>query len=225
MDIGTALDQRGVAVRTGHHCCMPAMACMNIAGTARASFAMYNTTADVDALVAGLREIVAKASKKAAAASTPQQQEVEYPQAIANSAAAAADDLAGDFELLGDREARGQYVLDLGERLPNYFGLLKKVTPRVPGCMSEVYLVARKRPETSDVLEFVADADAAIVRGLIAVLQRLFSGQRVKDVLAFDTESFFRRIGLDQFVSSQRRNGLAGMIARIRKEAEAVVKS
>ncbi|HSV12764.1 MAG TPA: aminotransferase class V-fold PLP-dependent enzyme, partial [Tepidisphaeraceae bacterium] len=220
IDIGTALDQRGVAVRTGHHCCMPVMARMNIAATTRASFAMYNTRGDVDALVAGLREIVAKAAKKPAAAAKSAKQEVEYPKAVADSPTTAAEELAGDFDLLGEREARSQYVIDLGERLPNYFDLLKKVTPRVPGCMSEVYLVARKAPGSSDTLEFVADADAAIVRGLIALLERLFSGQRAADILAFDVESFFRRIGLDQFVSSQRRNGLAGMIARIRREAE-----
>ena len=73
-------------------------------------------------------------------------------------------------------------------------------------------------------LEFVADANADIVRGLIAVLQRLFSGQRAGDVLDFNIEYFFRQIGLDQFVSSQRRNGLAGMVSRIRSEAKAILK-
>jgi cysteine desulfurase/selenocysteine lyase len=72
------------------------------------------------------------------------------------------------------------------------------------------------------VLEFAADANAEIVRGLIAMLQRLFSGQRINDVLAFDVEAFFRRIQLDQFISSQRRNGLAGMVSRIRSLAASV---
>ena len=67
--------------------------------------------------------------------------------------------------------------------------------------------------------EFIADANADIVRGLIAILQRLYSGQKATGVLAFDIEAFFRRIGLDQFVTSQRRNGLAGMIKRIRDTA------
>jgi cysteine desulfurase/selenocysteine lyase len=51
MDLGTKLDREGIAVRTGHHCCMPVMAQMSVAATTRASFAMYNTKADVDALV------------------------------------------------------------------------------------------------------------------------------------------------------------------------------
>ncbi len=53
-DIGTILDKKGVAVRTGHHCCMPLMARYGLPGTARASMAIYNTSEDVDRLVDGL---------------------------------------------------------------------------------------------------------------------------------------------------------------------------
>ena len=69
-------------------------------------------------------------------------------------------------------------------------------------------------------LEFVADANAAIVRGEIAMLQRLFSGQRASEILAFDVEGFFRRIGLEQFLTTQRRTGMASMVRRIRALAE-----
>ena len=83
-------------------------------------------------------------------------------------------------------------------------------------------MVGRKKPGTSNVLEFVADADAEIVRGLIVMLQRLYSGQHAGDVLEFDIEAFFRRIGLDEFITSQRRNGLAGMAGRIRETAREI---
>jgi len=56
-DIGTILDQEGVAVRTGHHCTQPLMDRFGVAATARASFAFYNTRAEVDALVAGLGKV------------------------------------------------------------------------------------------------------------------------------------------------------------------------
>ncbi len=55
-DIGTVLDLHGVAVRASHHCAQPLMRRYRIPGTVRASFALYNTRADVDALVAGLEE-------------------------------------------------------------------------------------------------------------------------------------------------------------------------
>ena len=60
------------------------------------------------------------------------------------------------------------------------------------------------------------------VRGEIVMLQKLFSGQKVDDVLAFDVEQFFRRIGLDRFLTAQRRNGLGSMIQRIRQIAQQI---
>ena len=56
-DIGTVLDHEGVAVRTGHHCAMPVMQHFNVPATARASLAMYNTQADIDALFAGIDKV------------------------------------------------------------------------------------------------------------------------------------------------------------------------
>jgi len=55
-DLGTILDMEGVAIRAGHHCAMPLMTRFGLPGTARASFALYNSRADVDALVAGLHK-------------------------------------------------------------------------------------------------------------------------------------------------------------------------
>ncbi len=56
-DIGTILDSDGIAVRAGHHCCMPLMKRLGLAATARASFAFYNSEEDVDALVAGIQRV------------------------------------------------------------------------------------------------------------------------------------------------------------------------
>ncbi len=58
LDIGTLLDRLGIAVRTGHHCAQPLMDRLGVLGTVRASFALYNTRAEVDALVAGLQRVV-----------------------------------------------------------------------------------------------------------------------------------------------------------------------
>ena len=245
MDIGTQLDLEGVAVRTGHHCCQPVMDRFCIPATTRASLALYNTREDVDALVRGLEKVVAGARKSAAAAKAappPEAEtrpgttqtggngrkvpatsaaEVAYPKASGPSPQAAADELAEVFDMLGERDARNEYILDLGRQLPHTFDLLKRAQiPRVPGCMSEVYVVGRPSSEDPKVLEFIADANADIVRGLIAVLERIYSGQRADEVVAFDVERFFRRIGLDQFITSQRRNGLAGMVQRIKAMAE-----
>ena len=56
-DIGTVLDRQGIAVRTGHHCAQPVMDRFQVPATTRASLAFYNTTAEIDALVAGLQKV------------------------------------------------------------------------------------------------------------------------------------------------------------------------
>ncbi|MEZ5163835.1 MAG: aminotransferase class V-fold PLP-dependent enzyme [Fimbriimonadaceae bacterium] len=58
-DMGTILDRAGVAVRTGHHCCMPLMKRMAVPATSRASLAVYNTNQDIKVLIDGLKEAVA----------------------------------------------------------------------------------------------------------------------------------------------------------------------
>jgi len=57
-DIGTILDDDGIAIRTGHHCAQPVMKCFEVPATARASFAMYNTTEEVDALIKGIQRVI-----------------------------------------------------------------------------------------------------------------------------------------------------------------------
>ena len=56
-DIGTLLDKLGIALRTGHHCAQPIMKHFGIEGTLRASFALYNTTEEIDALIAGIQRV------------------------------------------------------------------------------------------------------------------------------------------------------------------------
>ncbi len=222
LDLGMKLDAAGIAVRTGHHCCQPVMDRYRIPGTARASISAYNTHREIDALVAALKEIRADAvlqASKPAPAATQESPALAWPKASAPTPEQVADELAEDFALFDDRDGKNQYLLDLGEKLPDTFDLLKRVTERVQGCMSEVYLVGRPAPGDPSHIQFIADANADIVRGLIAVLLRLYSGQRPADILDFDIEAFFRRIGLDQFISSQRRNGLAGMVAKIHQLA------
>ena len=58
LDIGTLLDQLGIAVRTGHHCAQPLVERLGLTSTVRASFALYNTVEEVDALTAALHRVI-----------------------------------------------------------------------------------------------------------------------------------------------------------------------
>ncbi|MGF1545951.1 MAG: SufS family cysteine desulfurase [Thiotrichales bacterium] len=219
-EAGVVLDNEGIAIRTGHHCCMPLMDRLGIAGTARASLAFYNTRDDVDALADALTRLVGAVRREARGGESGARAETcVYPAPSAASVAAAAAGLIEDFELLDDREARDQYLLELGARLPPMPEAFKTDASRVRGCMSTVHLHARTCPERADAIDFVADSDAPLVRGIVALLQRVFSGQRAREILAFDTEALLRDLGLDRHLTMSRRNGLEGMLKRIRAEA------
>jgi cysteine desulfurase/selenocysteine lyase len=221
LDVGTRLDLEGVAVRTGHHCCQPLMDRFGIPGTARASFAVYNTMEEIDHFVNVLEGIVTEAGAKARSAmSVPMATaEAKFPGAVAATPAAAADEIIEVFDFLDDWTDRYRYLIEIGEKLAPMPEMMKTPENRVHGCQSTVFLQARKHPGSADVIEFLADSDADIVRGLLAVLQRLFSGQSAKQVLAFDVHDLFARLGLDQHLTMGRRNGLAEMVKRIRSFA------
>ncbi|MCS7045399.1 MAG: SufE family protein [Gemmataceae bacterium] len=142
--------------------------------------------------------------------------EPTYPAAAGASPEEVAAELVEAFDLMDDWNDRYQYLIELGERLPPMPAELKTEATRVKGCQSTVHMFARKKPGTADVLEFLADSDADIVRGELALLQKLFSGQRAQQVLDFDIHSLMQRLGLDSHLSLGRRNGLAEMIQRIR---------
>ncbi|SDW34760.1 SufS family cysteine desulfurase [Thiocapsa roseopersicina] len=221
LDIGMQLDLRGICIRTGHHCCQPLMDRLSIASTARASFGVYNTEAEVERLADTLAEIVSAArdaSARKGSTETPPA-ELLYPAAVADSPASAAEEIAEIFDLLPDWPMRHQQIMDLGERLTPMPDDLKTPETFVPGCQSRVHLAARVRPGSDDVIEFLADSDANIVRGLIALLQQLYSGQTAGAILAFDAQAFFSRLGLDAHLSMTRRNGLVAMVERIRQVA------
>jgi cysteine desulfurase / selenocysteine lyase len=216
LDIAMALSKEGIAIRTGHHCCMPLMEQMQVPGTSRVSLAIYNTTEEIDFLADVLLRLVdSRRAKQASQVDDGTVASIKFAKATASSPDAAAELLAEEFLLFDDRESKTEFLMELGQELPDCFEPLKAISTAVPGCMSEVYLIGRPSHEQPDRFEFAADSNAEIVRGLIAVLTSLFSGQAAKEILNFDTENFFRTIGLDQFISTQRRSGLDGMIRRI----------
>ena len=86
------------------------------------------------------------------------------------------------------------------------------------GCASQVWLVTE--PNADGTLSFRGDSDAHIVRGLIAIVLRLFSRRKPAEILAFDAPAAFEGLGLKGALSQQRSNGLASMVGRIRRDAE-----
>ena len=194
---------------------------LGLASTARASFGIYNTLDEIDRLADALAVIVerARATRAVAPSANSPATAVVYPSAVADSPESVAAEIQELFDCLPDWTMRYQQIIDLGQRLPPMPAALKTQANYVSGCQSQVHLAARVRPGTADTIEFLADSDADIVSGLIALLQQLFSGQRAQAILAFDAPGFFTQLGLDQHLSLTRRNGLSAMLQRIRQLA------
>jgi len=130
------------------------------------------------------------------------------------------DDLAEEFDLLGDWEERYRYVIELGGDLEPLSEAERSEANKVRGCASQVWLVTE--PQGDGTVRFRGDSDAHIVRGLSAILLRLFSGRRPAEIISFDIKAAFQRLGLAGALSTQRSNGLAAMAQRIGRDAEAL---
>lgn len=126
---------------------------------------------------------------------------------------AAADELATSFEGLPDWESRYRRVIALGQELPELDPVLK-TTDRflIEGCVSRAWLVPG-RAGTSMTLQ--GDSESSIVKGILALLIRVYSGALPEQVLACEPE-FLGRIGLTEHLSMNRRNGLSQVIKQIK---------
>ncbi|NJO38295.1 MAG: SufE family protein [Rhizobiales bacterium] len=129
--------------------------------------------------------------------------------------------IADDFALFDDWREKIEYVLDLGKRLQPFPEDHRIDANKVTGCQSQVWMVAEADDEAG-VLRIQADSDAFIVKGLIALLLRLYDQRRPEDILA-NPPDVFDQIGLGRHLSPTRANGLHAMVGRIRQIATAAV--
>lgn len=133
-------------------------------------------------------------------------------------ASAAFEEIVEDFEFLEDWEDRYRHVIDMGKAMDPLDDALKVPATKVDGCASQVWLHSKIE---DGVLQFDGDSDAMIVRGLIAVLRKLYNGLALQDVLTVDAKAELGRLGLNDHLSAQRSNGLRAMIERVREIAAA----
>ena len=126
------------------------------------------------------------------------------------------EELADTFDFLDDWEDRYRHVIELGRAMPPLDDTFKVPALKVQGCASQVWL----RPQIEGGhFDFQGDSDAMIVRGLIAILHRLYAGLTLPQVLAVDAPAELARLGLNDHLSAQRSNGLRAMVERIRLTA------
>jgi cysteine desulfuration protein SufE len=129
-----------------------------------------------------------------------------------------ANDFIETFAALPDWEEKYAYLIDLGKKLPVMAEALKVDEILVPGCTSRVWMIAASRNENGETrYHFAGDSDAAIVKGLVAVLLALVQDKTAAEIDAIDVAEIFGRLGLSEHLTPSRRNGFFAMVDRIRK--------
>jgi len=128
-------------------------------------------------------------------------------------------EIEDNLSFLDDWEDRYRYIIELGQALPRLAPEERTAANKVSGCVSQVWLVSEP---AAGVLHYRGESDAMIVGGLVAILVALTEGQPATDVADADIMAIFDRLGLREHLSTQRSNGLAAMVARIKAEAAAL---
>jgi len=121
-------------------------------------------------------------------------------------------EIIDEFSMFEDWMERYEYIIDLGKSLPLIEEVFKVDKNLIKGCQSKVWLHTELE---NDILVFTADSDAILTKGIVAILLRVFNGQKPKDIINANMY-FIDEIELKEHLSPTRANGLVSMIKQIK---------
>ena len=127
------------------------------------------------------------------------------------------DKLLRNFTRCANWEEKYLYIIELGQRLPALSEEAHNPENIIQGCQSQVWIVMRQNDD--GVIELQGDSDAAIVKGLVAVVFILYHQMSAQDIVAFDIRPWFEKMALAQHLTPSRSQGLEAMIRAIRSKA------
>ena len=127
------------------------------------------------------------------------------------------DELIENFSFFESWEDKYQYLIDMGRNVPPMADDLKIDENKLKGCQSVVYFSNTYNDDGT--ITFMANSDAAIVQGLIALMLKVFSEKQPQEILDVDI-SFLKQIGLDEHLSPTRKNGLSSLVSSIKNTAK-----
>jgi len=128
-------------------------------------------------------------------------------------------EIVEDFELLGDWDARYQYLVEIGERMSPMPAADKTDENQVKECMSTVHVAAHPDAGTPPRLRFTGDCDTAIIKGVVALLVRLFSGKTPAEIAEIDVDALLAGLHLEEHLSPNRHVGVYAIVEKMRRQA------
>ena len=126
--------------------------------------------------------------------------------------------LVRNFNRCANWEEKYLYIIELGAKLPESSESLHQPENVISGCQSQVWI--KMTPQSDGTLAFEGDSDAAIVKGLIAVVFSLYQNLTPADIVALDVRHWFEELALTQHLTPSRSQGLEAMIRAIRHNAQ-----
>lgn len=127
------------------------------------------------------------------------------------------DKLLRNFTRCANWEEKYLYIIELGQRLPELSQEAHSPENSIQGCQSQVWIIMHQN--NAGMIELAGDSDAAIVKGLIAVVFILYQQMSPQDIVAFDVRPWFEKMALAQHLTPSRSQGLEAMIRAIRTKA------
>ena len=125
------------------------------------------------------------------------------------------EEIIDEFSMFDDWMERYEYIIDLGKSLPIIDAQYKLDENLINGCQSKVWLYSELE---NDTIKYTADSDAILTKGIVALLLRVYSGQKPSYILTAET-NFIDQIGLKEHLSPTRANGLVSMVKQIKMYA------
>ncbi|WP_027707392.1 SufS family cysteine desulfurase [Zooshikella ganghwensis] len=210
-DIGLLLDQKGIAVRVGHHCTMPLMEYLGVSGTLRVSLSFYNTQQEIDWLIESLHNILEHAEDKPIYCPNTPPKGLQF---------FVLDSQQITSKLLQQKnwESRYRLIMQNSKQLPPLPTEYKTEANRISGCESEVWLIS-SFDEQSKTLQFWADSNARILRGLLTLVISYVNHKTPEDILTTDFQVLFSTLDLAHHLSPSRSNGLNSIVHTIQQIA------
>lgn len=206
-DISSALDNCGIAIRTGHHCAMPLMESLNSSGCLRVSIAPYNTYTEIDYFVNCLKKIINDPGDIDEVQSALHDQDKAPADAMTS--------MLAHFSAIKGWDSRHREIMLLGKKLPRLDKSLRSEQTIISGCESLAWLKSDVNKQGQYC--FTADSDAKIIRGLLVIVLAAYNNKTAKQIRDVDIKAYFKALGLMQHLSPSRGNGLLSIVDKIQK--------
>ena len=207
-DIAISLDNKGIAVRVGHHCAMPLMEYLQVPGCIRISLAPYNTLAEVDYCIAQLKTIIENDGVH--------DHDFDAAKPITNMRAD--EGVLAKFSQLKSWDAKHREIMLLGKSMQRMSKNLRLEESLITGCESAAWLTVHQSAE--GIFSFEADSDAKIIRGLLVIVLAALNNKTAEEIITFNIEEYFQQLGLIKHLSPSRGNGLLAIVKKIKSSCQ-----